>query len=215
MKNCLVFGYTSNIISEFSKLYSDEYCLTDGLKGKSLFTKNTEEIVSDDLILKNNYFIFTSAILRSKKIESQSFNEISEGMWVNVLSIVILINRILLLNKFSNIVIFGSESGQKGSYDEVYFLSKAALEAFVREKKIGYKDQTINMISPSMIRDARMTASRDDTWRVDQVEKDHPKKRLLHSVEIAHAINWLFSENANYISNSVIQMNGGKFARMT
>jgi len=65
-----------------------------------------------------------------------------------------------------------------------------------------------------MISDAGMTTRRNDQDNVKKAAQDHPKQRLLLSEEVAATSFWLLNDSSDYITNSVIEINGGKFTRM-
>jgi len=164
--------------------------------------------------LNCSYYLIAAGTLYPKRIIEQTNNEILNSVSLNLLFPTYLIEQILDINKDVKIVVIGSESGKKGSYDTTYFLSKAALKSYIEEKHIKFKNQSLNMISPSVILDTKMTQERDDLEEVLERAKDLPKERYLMSEEVAKLIHYLFFEDSGYINNEVINMNGGKFARM-
>ena len=115
---------------------------------------------------------------------------------------------------FFRIFIIGSESGVKGSYDIIYALTKSSLNKYVEERKILSKDQQLICIAPSTIIDGKMTLNRKDIKKVKKLVKKNPKKRGLYSKEISKLIYDLSFKNTDYLTNAVININGGKFSRM-
>jgi hypothetical protein len=59
-----------------------------------------------------------------------------------------------------------------------------------------------------------MTIERKDKKNVHKSIINNPKKRGILSKEISNLIYTLFYEQTDYISNTVIRIDGGKFARM-
>ena len=102
----------------------------------------------------------------------------------------------------------------KGSYDVVYALSKSSINKYVEERKIFYKEQQLICIAPSTIIDGKMTLKRKDQKNVRKSVKNNPKKRGLYSKEISKLIYDLSFNNTDYLTNTVINVNGGKFSRM-
>jgi short-subunit dehydrogenase len=164
--------------------------------------------------LDGDYYVFANGLLYSKRINEQSTSEILNSLSVNLISIVRLSDYILDNNPQAKIIILGSESGKKGSYDTTYFLAKAALKKYVEERHLSFKQQQIIMISPSVIEDAGMTLRRSDKVNLEQNKIRHPKGRFLQSKEVADFINHIIVSKCDYISNCEIEMNGGKYARM-
>jgi hypothetical protein len=59
-----------------------------------------------------------------------------------------------------------------------------------------------------------MTKTRKDQKNVKESIKSNPKKRGLYSKEISKLIYDLSFGNTDYITNTIININGGKFSRM-
>jgi hypothetical protein len=84
----------------------------------------------------------------------------------------------------------------------------------VEERKIEFPRQQLLCIAPSTIIDSNMTLKRKDNYNVVKSIKNNPKKRGLRSKEISNLIYSLFFEQTDYLTNTVIKLDGGKFARM-
>jgi len=117
-------------------------------------------------------------------------------------------------NKNVKIIVLGSESGIKGSHDIVYGLMKTSLHKYVEERRINYPKQQLICISPSTIIDSRLTFKRKDQKNILKSIRSNPKKRGIMSFEIAELIYNIFYETTDYITNTVIKVDGGKFSRM-
>ena len=65
-----------------------------------------------------------------------------------------------------------------------------------------------------MIVDTGMTLRRDDQENVKKSVMQNPKERGLLSKEVAQMIYHLLYIDSGYTTNAIINMNGGKFARM-
>ncbi|EHR0800123.1 SDR family oxidoreductase [Vibrio parahaemolyticus] len=212
-----LFGANSKIIKELSLMLDK----SDKIKKVNKFDRNkldfsniTQEQLKSAINLSSDYYIISVGVLYPKRILEQSEEEINLSINVNLLSIVKICDYLLENNDKAKIIIVGSESGKKGSYDTTYFLTKAALSAYVKERKITSENQQIVIVSPSVIQDAKMTTSREDHDNININRDAHPKKRLLNSVEVANVIFFLIESGLDYITNTEIEVNGGKFARM-
>jgi short-subunit dehydrogenase len=217
-KICII-GSSSSVSKEFVKLL-DKREATIVTVGRS---KN------DDVFLDINYnnydqvnlipmdcdrYLITLGYLLSKKITDQTTDETLNSIAINLLFPVKLIEEIFEVNSKARIIILGSESGFKGSYDTSYFIAKAGISSYVREKHIKFPEQQLVMVAPSVILDTKMTQQRDDLDKVLDRALSLPKKRYLLSKEVAESLYFLFFIDQGYINNEVINMNGGKFARM-
>lgn len=176
--------------------------------------KATPEAIQTTIAGDFDAYVINTGVLYSKSLSEQSIAEMESSVHVNMLSTVRLCEAILQQNKQATVLIVGSESGLKGSYDTSYFLTKAAIRAYVRERALTSPQQRLVLLSPSTISDAGMTARRQDTERLAQYQAQHPKQRFLTSAEVAKVIADLLSDTYDYLSNTEIELNGGKFARM-
>tara|TARA_A100001015_G_scaffold227188_1_gene256619 strand:- start:1887 stop:2534 length:648 start_codon:yes stop_codon:yes gene_type:complete len=170
--------------------------------------KIKKKITSSDVIVLLHSSI--SSKIHLKKTEKEKINQLK----VNLLSILEICEIALKYNKKVRIFIMGSESGIKGSFDIIYGLSKSSLHKYIEERKIFYPKQQIVGIAPSTIIDGKITVKRKDKKNVKKSILTNPKKRGIFSIEISKFIYSLIFHNTDYISNTVININGGKFSRM-
>lgn len=215
----MIIGANSTLSKEFRELISKSgYSLI--IAGRTGSDIIFDASCPDNILLKKiidqdcDVYLICLGILYDKNILEQEISEINNSFHVNLITIVRICEGIFNTKKKSKIFIIGSESGKKGSFDTSYFLSKAALRAYVRERSITNRDQQIILFSPSTIKDANMTLRRKDYDRLKEYEFDHPKGRFVTSHEIASIIMEFVSSKFNYITNTEIEINGGKFARM-
>ena len=199
----------------FQELKKNNEVMRFGRSSDNYFDLNNQDTWVDleKVAKKNNKFCISVGILQKKRIIDQTKQEISNSFFTNCISIVLLCEKILSINNHARIVIISSESAQKGSFDETYFLSKSALNKYVEERLVGSTQQLVS-ISPSTIEDSYMTITRIDKERLAEYRNNHPKKRFLKMQEVANLINFLFEDASQYICNENININGGKFARM-
>ena len=92
---------------------------------------------------------------------------------------------------------------------------KSAIHKYVEERKLLYPKQKIFCIAPSTVIDSKFTKLRKDQKNVFKSISKNPKKRGILSKEVAEIIyEIMFNNKFDYLSNTVIHLNGGKFARM-
>ena len=193
MKNKIcIIGSSTIIASEFISLLGEDTTVVSAGRGKSddifldINCNNFDQVES--IPLDCDKYLITLGYLLPKKISDQTRHEVLNSMAINLLYPVKLIERIIEKNQKARIVIIGSESGFKGSYDTSYFISKAAISSYVREKRIKFAGQQLVMIAPSVILDTKMTQERKDYNKVLKRVSDLPKKRYLISSEVAKLI---------------------------
>lgn len=102
----------------------------------------------------------------------------------------------------------GYKSVIKGSYDAEYWLSKAALLSYARERKVKVQQQ-LKILCPSVIGDSPMTKNRHDSAGLNELKAS--KERFLNAREVVKISEFAFENE--YLCNTSINLNGGKFAR--
>ena len=166
-------------------------------------------------IIKNvDKILLLQSVISSKFFLDRKQSEITKQININLLSVIKICELALNYNKKVKIIVLGSESGIKGSYDIVYGLMKSSIHKYVEERKIKYSSQQLLCISPSTIIDTKMTLSRKDQKNVLKSILKNPKKRGIKSKEIADLIYSIFYDITDYMTNTVIRVDGGKFSRM-
>lgn len=210
----LIIGKSSKIAKEFIKKVSKSVDIIKpsktewDMKNINFNANKINQIKKMDKILLLQSIISPKPFLKRNSVDI--FNQIS----INFLSVIKICEIALQYNKKVKIVILGSESGIKGSFDLVYALMKTAIHKYVEERKISYPKQQLLCIAPSTIIDSKMTIARKDHHNVVKSIKNNPKKRGISSKEISSLIYSLLYKQTNYLSNVVIRLDGGKFARM-
>jgi 3-oxoacyl-[acyl-carrier protein] reductase len=113
-------------------------------------------------------------------------------------------------NKWGRIINVSSVWGNVGaSCEVVYSASKAGLVGFTKAlaKELAPSGITVNAVSPGLI-DTKMNShlSKED---VDALCDEIPMGRMGKPCEVAHAVLFLASENASYITSQNITVDGG------
>ena len=109
--------------------------------------------------------------------------------------------RIVLI---SSVVALSGAAGQAN-----YAASKAGLIGFARSlaREIGSRSITVNVVAPGFI-ETDMTAQLSDERRAN-VLAQVPLKRFGMPDEVAGVVRWLASEDAGYVTGSVVPVDGG------
>lgn len=115
----------------------------------------------------------------------------------------------MIKNRQGRIVATSSVSGLIGNAGQVnYSASKAGLVGAVKalSREIAKRNITVNCVAPGMIES-------DMTHDVpfDAIKSAVPMQRMGTAREVASAINYLFSEDASYVTGQVISVNGGMY----
>ena len=188
------FGHNSNPSIDFNSL-----TINDSIK--SLIDKQ-----------RTNNFIILSGFLQSKKITDQTRDEITKSFFINSIGPILFAEYLLKINSNARLIILGSESGYKGSYDLSYALAKSSLKLYIKQKKTKENQQLI-LLSPSTIENFGMTNRRLDQDRLDSYKSQHPMNRFLNPNELSDLIISLL-KSTTYLTNTEIEVYGGKFSLM-
>ena len=210
-KQILVTGGSSKIGKEFIKLLPKNIVINNPKRSEWDLSKNKFNKKQLNLIKKSDKIVILHSKLSSKSHLKKSLKDITNQICINLTSIIRICEIALNTNPKARIIILGSESGLKGSYDIIYALTKSSIHKYVEERKIKYKDQQLLCLAPSTISDGKMTLKRKDKKNVKKSININPKKRGINSKEISIFIYKLLFEITDYVSNTTIHINGGKF----
>lgn len=186
-----VVGQSSRIATEFAAINTD-------CTGMRLGAYNSQ----------CDRFLVCSGLLVGQSIRTISPANCSSTFAVNFAEVAAWCDSLLELIPHARICLVGSESGYAGSFDMAYAGAKAALHLYVETKRLQ-PDQQLVAISPGIISDAGMTTRRTDTDNLAKRQTAHPKGRFVTSREVASLASWLLGPDGEYVSGTVVRMNGG------
>ncbi len=110
------------------------------------------------------------------------------------------------------IIQIGSVVGTSGNPGQAnYAAAKAALVGFTKSlaQEVGSRNITVNCVAPGFI-DTDMTKDLPDAAR-DAMLSRVPLGRLGTPEDVAHAVAWLASPGAGYVTGTTIHVNGGMY----
>ena len=113
---------------------------------------------------------------------------------------------------FGRVVNISSINGQKGQFGQVnYSAAKAGLLGFTRAlaMETARKGITVNAIAPGYV-ETDMTADMKSEV-LDSIVAGIPVGRMGKPEEIAHAVGFLVSEHAGFMTGAVLTANGGQY----
>jgi len=116
----------------------------------------------------------------------------------------------MIKNKQGKIINISSIWGMTGASCEVHYSSaKAAVIGFTKAlaKELGPSNIQVNCVAPGIIA-TTMNAALDE-FEKDKLMQDTPLMRFGTPAEVAHAVYYLSSENADFLTGQVLSPNGG------
>jgi 3-oxoacyl-[acyl-carrier protein] reductase len=118
--------------------------------------------------------------------------------------------RPMMRGRFGRIINIGSITGLMGNSGQAnYAAAKAGLVGMTKSiaKEMGSKGITANVVAPGFV-ETDMIANLPKEM-MDKVRDALPVKRFGRPEEIAHAVSFLVSEDAGYITGQVLVVDGG------
>ncbi len=100
--------------------------------------------------------------------------------------------------------------GGAGEYVD-YAASKGAIDTFTigLAKEVGPEGIRVNAVRPGIIR-TDIHLSSGDPARVERIGPSAPLQRPGEPEEVAHAIVWLLSDEASYMTGALVDVTGGR-----
>jgi 3-oxoacyl-[acyl-carrier protein] reductase len=118
--------------------------------------------------------------------------------------------RPMMRGRFGRIVNIGSVTGITGNTGQAnYAAAKAGLTGLTKSiaKEFGAKGVTANVVAPGFV-ETEMTAALSQQVR-DEATKALPARRFGQPEEIAHAVSFVASDLAGYMTGQVLVVDGG------
>ena len=116
----------------------------------------------------------------------------------------------MVKKRFGRIVFISSVVAHTGNLGQVnYTASKAAISGIVKSLalELSSRNITVNSVAPGFIKSNMTDKLNDDQKNV--ILERIPMKKLGDSIDIAKAVGFLCSDNANYITGQTLHVNGG------
>ncbi|MGX1308040.1 NAD(P)-dependent dehydrogenase (short-subunit alcohol dehydrogenase family) [Amorphus suaedae] len=111
----------------------------------------------------------------------------------------------------SVILLLGSVSGERGSFDPIYAASKGALAAFAKSLAAWSEGRVrINVVSPSLIENSTMYEDMAAERRAHHARMN-PDGELVQPADLAGIIFDLTLPHWKHVNGAVIRVNGGSY----
>ncbi len=161
-------------------------------------------------VLVNNAGITRDNLLM--RMKEDEWNDIISTNLTSVFRMSKAVLRGMMKVKSGRIIHISSVVGATGNAGQSnYAAAKAGLIGFSKSlaKEVGSRNITINTVSPGFI-DTDMTRELTDEHKQTLLNAI-PLRRLGEASEIAHAVSFLASDGASYITGETLHVNGGMF----
>lgn len=161
-------------------------------------------------LLVNNAGITVDCSLR--KMTSEQWQQVIDANLTSVFNMTRNILPVMIDKNYGRIVNISSINGRKGQFGQCnYAATKAALFGFTKSLalEVANKGITVNTISPGYIDTAMLSGVKDDVLK--SIIADIPVGRLGKPEEIAHAVAFLASPGAAFITGANLDVNGGQY----
>ena len=161
-------------------------------------------------ILVNNAGITQDNLMMRMKAEQWS--KVIDVNLNGVFHITRAVLKTMMKQRSGKIISISSVVGFSGNPGQVnYSSTKAALVGFTKSlaREVGSRGITVNAVAPGFI-DTAMTQALNETQQ-EEILRQIPLKRMGMPEDIAHAVDFLASEKADYITGTILHVNGGMY----
>jgi 3-oxoacyl-[acyl-carrier protein] reductase len=166
--------------------------------------------LGDVAILVNNAGITRDNLLL--RMKDEEWDAIMDTDLKSVYRLSKAVLRGMMKARSGRIITVGSVVGASGNAGQTnYAAAKAALLGFTKSlaQEIGSRNVTVNCVAPGFI-DTDMTRALSDAQR-EQLTQRIPLGRLGTPEDVAHAVAFLASREAGYITGATLHVNGGLY----
>ncbi len=212
--NVLATGTRIEKLEELKKKFNNikiiKFDISEHEKIEEFIENATEELGGSLDCIVNN-----AGITKDNLTIRMSLEEWSKVINVNLTSTFLMCKysiKKMLKNKSGKIINITSVVGHTGNVGQAnYTASKAGIVAMSKSLAIEYakKNINVNCISPGFISTA-MTDQIDEKFKETIIAKI-PSNRLGKPEDIANAVNFLSSDQSDYINGETLHVNGGMY----
>jgi 3-oxoacyl-[acyl-carrier protein] reductase len=118
----------------------------------------------------------------------------------------------MMLKRYGRIVALSSVTGLMGNPGQTnYAATKAAVTGFVKSlaREVGSRGITVNAVAPGFIKTPMTEKLQGDA--IDRLKEAVTLRRLGEPEDVAHAVTFLLSDEASYITGHVLNVSGGLY----
>lgn len=218
-KGVAVYGTATN---EAGAQKITDQIKASGLQGKGLVLNISEaesieallatfkaENISPDVLVNNAGITRDNLLMRMSETE---WHEVINTNLTGVFRLTKALIRPMMKARFGRIINIGSVVGATGNPGQAnYCAAKAGLEGFSRAlaKEVATRGITVNIVSPGFIA-TDMTKDLPEDWQT-YLKQMIPMQEQGKPEDIAHAVAYLASSEASYVTGQTLHVNGGMY----
>lgn len=161
-------------------------------------------------ILVNNAGITKDVSLR--KMSPEQWQDVIDANLTSVFNVTRHVLPLMLEQEFGRIISISSINGRKGQFGQCnYAATKAGLFGFTKSLayEVASKGITANTISPGYIETPMLSDVKEEV--LNGIIANIPVGRLGRAEEVAHAVAFLASSEAAFITGANLDVNGGQY----
>ncbi|MEO1994313.1 MAG: 3-oxoacyl-[acyl-carrier-protein] reductase [Planctomycetaceae bacterium] len=159
-------------------------------------------------ILVNNAGVIQDGLLAT--MSSEQWQDVIDTNLTSVFNFCQAVTRPMMSARYGRIVNLSSVAANMGNPGQSnYAASKGGIEGFTRciATELARRGITVNAVAPGFVETDMTEAVRNAAG--DQIKKQIPARRLGQPDDIAHAVSFLVSDAASYITGQVLKVDGG------
>ena len=187
--------------------YSRVLDVNDNTSVETLMSNINESFGGVDVLVNNAGITRDTLLMRMK---DEDWDAVMNTNLKSVYKLSQSVLRGMMKNRSGRIINISSVVGHMGNAGQTnYAATKAGISGFTKSlaQEVGSRGITVNSVAPGFI-DTDMTRALDDSQR-DSLLQHIPLARLGQPQDIAHAVCFLASDDASYITGETIHVNGG------
>jgi len=175
----------------------------------AMVKKIIEELGSIHILVNNAGITQDNLFMRMKPEQWAKVIDVNLNGVFNVTKAVI---RPMVKQRMGKIINISSVVGFTGNPGQVnYSSTKSALVGFTKSlaREVGARGVTVNAVAPGFI-DTAMTQALNESQQ-ELILQQIPLGRMGGPADIANAVSFLVSEDASYITGTILHVNGGMY----
>lgn len=177
-------------------------------EGVTQFIKALQDESKMPAILVNNAGITRDNLML--RMSEDDWNAIIDTNLTSIFRLTKACLRSMMKAEWGRIISIGSIVGTTGNPGQAnYCAAKAGVIGFTKAlaQEIGSRNITVNVVAPGFI-ETDMTNALNEDWKKVLIDRI-PLKRIGKPEDIAHAVAYLASDDAGYVTGHTLHVNGG------